>query len=185
MAIYMRHSASAYLVIFALAQVFVGAASAGQGMLKPGRLAREQVEFFEKFIRPVLAERCYACHSTQARKVKGRLLLDSQAGIAKGGESGPVLVPGNVEKSLLIQAIRWTNADLAMPPKAKLSPQQIERFEQWVKMGAPDPRTEAALGTAKKGTAPDLESGRKWWAFLPVSAMAAPVVKQQGWARKK
>ena len=70
------------------------------------------------------------------RKVKGKLLLDSKAGIAKGGVSGPALVPGDVEKSLLIQAIRWTDADLAMPPKGKLSARQIERFERWVKIWA-------------------------------------------------
>src|ERR1019366_5568081 len=105
--------------------------------------------------------------------------------IAKGGVSGPALVPGDVEKSRLIQAIRWTDSDFAMPPKGKLSPQQIERFEQWVKMGAPDPRTEPAPGSAKTAKTPDLEAGRKWWAFQLVTPMAAPAVKQQGWARKK
>ncbi len=95
-----------------------------------------------------------------------------------------MLVPGDVEKSRLIEAIRWTDADFAMPPKGKLSPQQIERFEQWVKMGAPDPRTEAASVTPNTTKTADLEVGRKWWAFQPVSEMAAPAVKQQGWGRK-
>src|SRR5580704_9539120 len=141
----MKRSLSAiYLVALTLAGFFVFVSSGDQSAQKPVELTKEGVEFFEKFIRPVLAERCYECHSTQARKVKGKLLLDSQPGIAKGGISGPVLVAGDVENSRLIQAIRWTDADFAMPPKGKLSPQQIEKFEQWVKMGAPDPRTEPA-----------------------------------------
>jgi hypothetical protein len=72
-----------------------------------------------------------------------------------------------------------------MPPKAKLTPQQIERFEQWVKMGAPDPRTKPASAAPKKAPAADLEAGRRWWAFRPVSQAAAPAVKQPTWARKK
>jgi hypothetical protein len=163
----------------------VGVASAGEPAKKPAELTKEGVEFFEKHIRPILAERCYECHSTQARKVRGKLLLDSQPGVAKGGAGGAAVVPGDVEASRLIQAIRWTDSDFAMPPKGKLSPQQIEKFEQWVKMGAPDPRTEAAPAAPKKATTPDPDAGRKWWAFLPVTRTAAPAVKQQDWAGRK
>jgi hypothetical protein len=180
----MRPLAAICVVALILTRSFVCVASGGESAQKPAALTREGVEFFERHIRPVLVERCYECHSTQARKVKGKLLLDSASGIAKGGASGPVLVPGDVEKSRLIQAIRWTEADFAMPPKGKLSPQQIERFEQWVKMGAPDPRTESASGSPKKAATPDLDAGRKWWAFRPATPTAAPVVKQAAWARK-
>jgi hypothetical protein len=179
----MRPSPANFL--FALVVAFLGINSRGETGQKPAEATKEGAEFFEKYIRPVLAERCYECHSTQARKVKGRLLLDSQAGIAKGGASGPVLVPGEVDKSRLIEAIRWTDVDLAMPPQGKLSSQQIEKFEQWVKMGAPDPRTEAASASAKKATTPNLGAGRKWWAFLPVAEIAPPAVKDQAWAKKK
>jgi hypothetical protein len=181
----MRLSAAGYLVALLLTGLIFGVTSSGQTEQKPAEPTKEGIAFFERYIRPVLAERCYECHSAAAQKLKGKLLLDSQAGIAKGGASGPVLVPGDVEKSRLIQAIRWTDSDLAMPPKAKLSPEQIERFEQWVKMGAPDPRTEPAAGAAKKTTAPDLVAGRKWWAFLPVTQTAVPLVKQQAWPKKK
>ena len=156
---------------------------AGEVAQKSTTPTKEGIAFFEQHIRPVLIERCYECHSTQARKVKGKLLLDSQPGIAKGGVNGPVLVPGDVAKSRLIDAIRWTDADLAMPPKGKLSPRQIARFEQWVKMGAPDPRTEAK-SKAETTKALDIVAGRKWWAFVPVSATPAPAVKQQGWPKK-
>ena len=84
------------------------------------------VEMFEKHIRPIFIENCYKCHSAEAEKVKGGLLLDTREGILKGGETGPALVPGNPEKSLLIKAVRYTDENLQMPPKnKKLSPEQI------------------------------------------------------------
>src|SRR5262245_23470706 len=82
----------------------VSAAQAQENPPKPAELTRERVAFFETYIRPVLAERCYECHSAQAKAVKGNLRLDSQAGLAKGGDGGPVIVPGDVEKSRLIEA---------------------------------------------------------------------------------
>src|SRR5438105_3024476 len=109
----------------------------------PAPITPEGLDLFEKHIRPVLAQYCYECHSTQAKKIKGKLLLDSHQGIVKGGENGPVLVPGEPDASRLITAIRWIDPDLQMPPKQKLSAQQIEKFEQWVRMGAPDPRDDA------------------------------------------
>src|SRR5271166_4158218 len=161
----MRPSAAIYFVSLIVIESFVGVALGGESAQKPAELTKESVGFFEKYIRPVLAERCYECHSTQARKIKGKLLLDSQPGIAKGGANGPVLVPGDVEKSRLIHAIRWTDADFAMPPKGKLSPQQIARFEQWVKVGAPDPRSDLSSGSPKTAKTIDLVAARKWWAF--------------------
>src|SRR5258706_666844 len=99
------------------------------------------VEFFEKKIRPIFVENCYKCHSKEAEKLKGALLLDTRDGVLKGGDTGPAIVPGQPDKSLLIQAVRYTNTDLQMPPKnKKLSAEQIADLEAWVKIGAPDPR---------------------------------------------
>ena len=145
--------------------------------------SKEGLEMFEKDIRPVLARYCYECHSTQAKKIKGKLLLDSHQGIVKGGENGAVLLPGDAEASRLITAIRWSDPDLQMPPKQKLSPQQIEKFEQWVRMGAPDPRDDAAA-TNKLSTT-NIESGRKWWAFQSVAEVPSPTVREQSWPKKK
>src|SRR5438093_462914 len=75
----------------------------------------DQVEFFEKRIRPLLLDACYKCHSTTSEKLKGGLMLDSREALLKGGDTGPAIVPGNLEKSLLIEAIHWTNTDLQMP----------------------------------------------------------------------
>ena len=107
---------------------------------------KDQLEFFESKIRPVLEERCYSCHSAGAKKLKAEYRLDSREGLRKGGESGDAaVVPGDPEKSPLILAIRRTDEDFAMPPKEEhaLSAEQVRNFEEWVKMGAPDPRDEA------------------------------------------
>ena len=138
---------------------------------------REGSEFFEKNIRPVLVEHCYACHSTEAIKLRGQLLLDSRQGVAKGGEGGPVVVAGQPDKSRLIAAIRWTDPDFQMPPKKKLSPEQIEKFEQWVKMGAPDPRDDHSATGLDATTKPlsAEEASRELWALKPVERPDAPV----------
>ena len=143
----------------------------------------EGLKFFESKIRPVLAEHCYQCHSAQSEKVKGQLLLDTRAGVLKGGESGqPAVVPGDAEKSLLIEAIRWKNKDLEMPPKAKLSAAQIADFVAWVNRGAPDPRAGKSAEVAKKRVI-DLEAGKKYWAFQPLAKVAEPKVKNTAWAQ--
>src|SRR5947209_400387 len=151
----MRRTAAIPSLLLILTGVSVPAAPGAENPPKAAGPTKDGMAFFETYVRPVLAERCYGCHSTQARKLKGELRLDSQAGITKGGEGGPVVVPGDAEKSRLIQAVRWTDPDLAMPPKEKLSPQQIERLEQWVRMGAPDPRTDTARGASTTAKGPD------------------------------
>ena len=76
-------------------------------------------DFFESQIRPVLVENCYGCHSAEAGKSKGGLQLDTREGIRSGGDDGPAVVPGDLEKSLLIEAIRWHDPDIGMPPEKK------------------------------------------------------------------
>jgi hypothetical protein len=133
-------------------------------------LSPEETEFFEKKVRPVLAERCYECHSASARKVKGNLLLDSRDGVLKGGDSGPALVAGHPEKSLIIKAVRYNDEDLQMPPKHRLDPQEIANLEQWVKMGVPDPREATANAAAllARRTEINFDEARKFWSFQPI-----------------
>jgi mono/diheme cytochrome c family protein len=134
------------------------------------QLTATQTQFFENKIRPILSQNCYKCHSAEATKVKGGLLLDTRDGVLKGGDSGPVVLPGDPEKSLLIKAVRYTDPDLQMPPKGeKLSDAQIADLVTWVKMGAPDPRTGKVV--AKKVSAKD------HWSFQPVKKPAMPAVK--------
>ena len=104
------------------------------------KISSAQLNFFEAKIRPVLVDKCYACHSEEAGEIQGGLLLDSREGIRRGGDSGPAVVPVKLNNSLLISAIRYTNDDLAMPPKddgGKLPDEIIRNFETWVQMGHP------------------------------------------------
>ncbi|MSU63320.1 MAG: DUF1553 domain-containing protein [Pedosphaera sp.] len=139
------------------------------------------MEFFEKKIRPLLADHCYQCHSAQAEKLKGGLFLDTQAGVLKGGDTGPAIVAGDPEKSLLIKAVRYTDEQLRMPPKdKKLTSSQIADLDAWVKMGAPDPRNAAA---AKSSLLNPKSQGANHWAFKPVIQPATPVVRNKSWVR--
>ena len=140
-------------------------------------------EFFEKRIRPVLVERCYECHSAQAKKLKGGLRLDTREGLSAGGDSGAAVVPGNPEESLLIKSIRRLDKDLSMPPKEALDESQVADFAAWVKMGAPDPRAAAEHADAPPEKPPyDFTAARRQWAFHKPEPVAPPVTAS-GWVR--
>src|SRR5262249_18757311 len=102
---------------------------------------REGAAFFEAKIRPVLVQHCYGCHSAdalKAKKLRGGLYLDTRKGLRDGGESGPAIVPGKGNDSLLVKAMRRETDQ--MPPAGKLPPNVIADFVKWIDMGAPDPR---------------------------------------------
>ena len=139
------------------------------------------VRFFEEKIRPVLTSRCYGCHSAKARsgnRLKGKLLLDTRAGIRTGGESGPAIVPGKPDDSLLIAALRYES--FKMPPKEQLPAKVIADFVTWVKLGAPDPRD----GKSNSGQAQGLAEARRRWPYRPVQRPRVPKRhKHSDWAR--
>ncbi len=136
-----------------------------------------RAEFFEKSVRPLLEERCIECHSAAKGKTKGGLALDNAAAVLKGGETGPALVAGAPEKSLLVKAVTYSDPDLKMPPDNKrLSPEQVAILQEWVRGGAYDPREGKIAG-------PDPEAAKKHWAFQPVTKPAPPAVKDAKWPR--
>lgn len=141
--------------------------------------ADEGTDFFEKKIRPVLAAKCYSCHSADAakkRSLKGGLQLDTREGIRTGGESGPAVVPRNVEKSLIVESIRRESFE--MPPDEKLSEKVIADFVRWIEMGAPDPRDGKP---AKVSYEIDYNEARKHWAYQPITPLKSPEVKNGRW----
>ena len=145
----------------------------------------EQVEFFERTIRPVLVERCYECHNS-SDKAKGGLALDWRGGLAKGGDSGPVIVAGEPGESPLLRVIRHEDRELKMPKDGpKLSPTVISNFEKWIAMGAPDPR---AVPPSREDIAEAIswetisEQRKQWWSFQPIRISAPPQVKGD-WAQ--
>jgi hypothetical protein len=131
------------------------------------------VEFFEKRVRPVLVEHCYACHSAGAKKLRGGLRLDTREDARKGGDGGPAVVPGKPDESLLLKAVRSVEPDSQMPPKGRLPEGVIADLVRWVELGAPDPREGTAVAAAGP-TGPPIEEGRKWWAFRPLGDVAPP-----------
>src|ERR1041384_2858590 len=133
----------------------------------------EGVEFFEKKIRPILVDQCFKCHGESA-KPKGGLRLDSRAALLRGGQSGPALVPGDPDRSLLIQAVRRTAADMEMPPERALSAQQVADLVAWVRMGAPDPREGQSTIAAPR-------QAESLWSLRPVRVSAPPAVRHRAW----
>ena len=136
------------------------------------QIAPEQLEFFENKIRPILANHCLECHSGEKGKIKGGLNMDSKEDVLKGGDTGPALEAGNVKGSLMIKAVTWED-DLQMPPKKKLSDEQIADLKKWISIGAPDPRepSKTAVKVDKKAH----------WAFQPLSKPTPPAVKNASW----
>jgi hypothetical protein len=131
------------------------------------------VAFFETKIRPVLVERCYQCHSAQAKQLKAGLRLDSRAGIRQGGDSGPAVVPGDLEASLLYQAITGADGLEPMPPKGKLPSDVVADFGKWIKMSAPDPRVDPTGKVAQTPAA--TRNPGDWWSLRPLRKSAPPV----------
>lgn len=149
----------------------------------------EQLEFFENKVRPLLADKCYRCHSAKAEekgKLKAGLLLDSRAGLLKGGDSGSALTPGDPSKSFLVEAVNYRNEDMEMPPKGKLKEEQIKILTDWVKMGAPWPGadTTSEIAQAQPKEAYDWDRFRReHWSFKPVVKSDLPPVENRSWPR--
>ena len=160
-----------WLVLAAFAPTVAGAAP-----------TPEQLDFFEAKIRPVLARHCQECHSAealQAGRLKAGLLVDSRAGLAKGGESGAAVVPGDKGQSLLLAALKHDGFE--MPPAGKLPDDVIADFETWIDMGAPDPREEPAPVVDERTI--DVAAGRQHWSYRRLAPVEPPPVKASGWAR--
>jgi cytochrome c553 len=135
-------------------------------------------EFFEKNVRPVLADNCLTCHGPD--KTRGGLRLDTKAGFLKGADAGPIVAPGDPDKSSLIHAVRQ-DGDVKMPPSPRqpLPPEAVETLTTWVKMGAPWPDGAAVV---VKGISME-EARRKHWSFQPVRRPAIPTVKDTAWVK--
>ncbi len=162
--------------------VGVGVGVSVVGSLAADELDPASIEFFEAKVRPVLVNHCYKCHSDEAAKagkLKGGLLLDTRAGVEKGGDQGPVITPGKPNESSLVTSVRYTDENLQMPPKERLSDEQVAILEKWVAMGAPDPRE----GVASGKRVIDLDAERKQWAFQPPVKHAPPSVADVSWPK--
>jgi cytochrome c553 len=139
-------------------------------------------EFFEKQVRPILVEQCYKCHSATAKRLEAGLRLDNRSGLLAGGDTGPAIVPGKPDDSLLVKGVRYDDVALQMPPHGKLPADQIAALTTWVKMGAPWPGDTGSTPPVSAKPAFDLE-GRKraHWAWQSVQVKPVPSVQNQAW----
>jgi regulator of replication initiation timing len=143
-------------------------------------ISEEDLAFFEKRIRPLLVDKCYECHSAESKEVQGELLVDSRATLRRGGTQGAGVVPGDLDHSLIIEAVRYKDDALQMPPDEKLSDSEIADLEHWVKIGAPDPRSTA---TKHRGKQIDVVAARQFWSLKAIATPAVPDVKLTDWPR--
>jgi mono/diheme cytochrome c family protein len=146
--------------------LFFGGFAFGQigAALAADTLPPEKVEFFEKQIRPLLVQNCHECHG--AKKQEAGLRLDTLRGFQKGTDTGPITVAGNVDGSRLIQVLNHSPNDVQMPPKRKLSDEQIAVFRKWVEMGSPWPEDAAAASNGNPA--------KDHWAFQPIKRPSIP-----------
>ena len=163
----------AFIGLCALAAVGVaGSVCAGEtGEDSEARAAREQ--YFEQNVRPLLAQNCYSCHSN--KKQKGGLRLDSLDAILKGGETGPAVVPGKPDESLLVNAINYEGPE--MPPTGKLAPEKVAILTRWILLGAPWPRNRATPASTSSATASQSKltaAARAFWSLQPVRKLQLP-----------
>src|SRR2546426_1950994 len=162
-------------------------------------LEAQSADVFESKVRPILAANCYDCHTDEHM---GGLRLDSRDALLKGGQSGqPAVVPGDPDKSLLIQAVRQTSEKLKMPKGGRLRPDEIDTLVEWVKAGAPWP-TPARTATAAGPKGPALPDGsatatapasapayvikpeqRAFWSFQPLRKPPVPAVSHESWPK--
>ncbi|MFT7639658.1 MAG: hypothetical protein ACI9G1_001395, partial [Pirellulaceae bacterium] len=160
-----------WLVLFALPSFAVAAEE----------FSRAQLDFYEAKVRPVLVKHCYKCHSHKSGTSEAGLYLDSRAGMLKGGESGPAIVPGAAEKSLLIIAVGYGNDDLQMPPEdagGKLNGAIIDDLTNWIRIGAPAPKSKPQVAPAH-----DMETAKTHWAFRQLTEPQPPTVADANWSK--
>ena len=153
-------------------------ASAGEPQLQSPSPNRGGIEFFESRIRPVLVEHCYQCHSPEIKVPKGELRVDSRDRLRQGGESGHAVVPGRIDESLIVSALKYEMFE--MPPAGKLDDRIIADFETWIEMGCADPR-DAPAPRAQGQPAMDVAAGQKFWAFQTPTVPAMPAINDP-WA---
>jgi hypothetical protein len=152
--------------------------------LAPGQTAKgteeKQLEFFEKKVRPLLVDNCFNCHSAN-NKASGGLRVDDRVGLLQGGNTGPAVVPGHPDKSLLIQAVGHTHKKLKMPPDKQLTKQQIADLALWIKDGAAWPKPEVPYSVSNPSAKYD-KLRKKHWAWQPLKKAKIPSVKSAVWA---
>lgn len=172
-------SSCAIILLFGVSGFFAEADESAEGTL-----SRDEIEHFERRIRPLLSEHCYECHSGRAKTLHGGLRLDSAEHLLRGGDSGAVIAREKPEESLLLQTLRY-DGDIQMPPRGKLDAKVIAELSDWVRRGAPFPPSNDEADQATANQPMDFEQGRRFWSFQPVRRHDLPVVKRSEWPLRR
>lgn len=133
---------------------------------------RESLHFFEQEVRPLLADRCFRCHGAEAPRAMGGLRINSRETLLAGGSRGPAISADPAGEHLLLDAIRYQNPDLRMPPDGPLPPESVRVLERWMALGAPWPAKHIA--PVVDPIDDPIEAGRQWWSFRPVADPTPP-----------
>ncbi len=147
----------------------------------PAERSAEDIEFFERRVRPLLVEHCLECHGGGGKKSKGGLRLTSRSAILEGGESGPAVDLEKTASSLILHAISYEDPERQMPPKRRLPPDAIAVFHEWIQRGLPDPRDDTQpqkIAETNNGT-PSADH----WAFRSPARVHPPVVQRTDWPK--
>jgi hypothetical protein len=171
-----------YSILAVVWMMVIQPASGDEPAPAAAAFSAEDLEFFEKEVRPILVARCYECHSRDAKKVQGGFLLDSRDGALKGGDTGAAVVPGKPKESLLIDSINYGET-YQMPPKSKMPAAEIATLTRWVERGAPWPREKASTAPAGK----DFNLAQRLqghWCWQPIQRPVVPPVRQAAWPTK-
>lgn len=178
-----------YLVRLIACTTFIGIGFANHSRLLAGDGAdAKAIAYFETHIRPLLASRCYSCHSARLGNDEGSLVLDTRDGWMRGGDQGPTIVPGDADASLLIRAVRYSDPDMQMPPDNALPAASIAHLERWVEIGAPDPREPKSETEANVFVPSDPIAGRRHWAYQPLQQVPPEQIvsvaeRSESWSR--
>lgn len=166
-----KHSFARTIVVLAAALQCATSAA------EPPSAVSSQFNYFEQHIRPLLIKHCYECHA--GKKQSGGLSLATRDGWQRGGDQGPAIMPGKPDDNLLIQAVCYRNDDLRMPPDDRLSAADVRALEEWVRMGAPDPREAVEVGPVEVNRSETLD---EHWAFQPLANSKPPQVADASWS---
>ena len=143
---------------------------------------RQQVDFFERSVRPLLIEHCYECHAQKSKPLRGHFRLDDRGHLLAGGDRGPAIIPGDPDESLLWRAVEYGDEDLQMPPAGKLSDREIEVIREWIQLGLPMPVANIRDPSSRKDRGDD---GEQHWSFVPLGNDSLPGIRHQDWVRTR
>ena len=156
--------------------------TAGRAGEPESSFPRQQIDFFERSVRPLLIQHCYECHAQKSKPLRGHFRVDDRGHLLAGGDRGSAIIPGDPEESLLWRAVEYGDEDLQMPPSGKLSDREREVIKEWIRLGLPMPVAKSRDPSSRKDRPDD---GAQHWSFVPLGSDSLPGIRHQDWVRTR